>query len=74
MVGRSPGDRLKIAMLAGTVRFLATLPLLAIIAWRGRVQVPAFLAWGASTYVIMVLLEAVALTRWSGFLESERRC
>jgi hypothetical protein len=56
------------------VRFLVTVVLLAVIAVWGRVQVTAFLLWGALAYVALVLVEAVALVRWSGFLESEKRC
>jgi hypothetical protein len=74
MVGRSAVDRFKVAMLAGGVRFLATGGLLAAVAWRGQVQVVAFLLWGAFTYLVMVLLEAVALARWFRYLESEKPC
>jgi hypothetical protein len=72
MVGKSPVDRFKAAMLAAAVRFLATAALLAVIAWRGGVQLFAFLLWGAIAYLVMVLLEAVALARWFRYLESEK--
>lgn len=74
MVGKSPVDRFKIAMLAGAVRFLATAGLLIAFAVRGRVHVFAFLLWGAATYLAMVMLEAIALARWFRYLESEERC
>lgn len=74
MVGKSPVDGFRIAMLAGFVRFLVALFLLGGIAWLARVPVAAFLVWGAITYAAMVMLEAVAFSRWTRYLESERRC
>ncbi len=74
MVGRSPVDGFKIALTAGVVRFFVTVPLLAGVAWGGRVPVIAFLVWAAITYVVMVMLEAIALTLWTNYLESEKRC
>lgn len=74
MVGRSPVDGCKIAWMAGIVRFFVTVPLLAGAAWTGRIPVVAFLIWAAITYVVMVMLEAIALTLWTNYLESEKRC
>ena len=72
MVGKSPADRFKAAMLAAGVRFLATGGVLTAVAWRGKVPATAFLLWGAFTYLVMVLLEAIALARWFRYLESEK--
>jgi uncharacterized membrane protein len=74
MVGKAPLERFKLAMLAGAVRFLATAGLLTAVAWRGEVHVAVFLLWGAGTYLVMAILEAVALARWFRYLESEKRC
>jgi len=74
MVGKSQVDRFRIAMAAGLTRFLVTVPLLAAVSWRGRVDVATFALWGAASYVVMILLEAVVLARWFRYLESERRC
>ncbi len=74
MVGKSAVEGFKIAMLAGVVRFLATACLLVAVAWAGRVCAAPFLVWGGIAYLVMVLLEAVALARWLRYLESEKRC
>lgn len=74
MRGKSPVACFKTAMTAGVVRFLVTVFLLAVIAWQGRIHVVAFLLWGATAYMVMVMLEAVALSLWMKYLESEKRC
>ncbi|MBN2562187.1 MAG: hypothetical protein JXQ75_14785 [Phycisphaerae bacterium] len=63
--------RLRIALKAGGVRFLLTVLIGAVVAWRGFVEPSVFLIWLAIAYVVMIKIEVWTLIRWGKRLESQ---
>jgi hypothetical protein len=66
----APG-RLREALRAGVIRMAMTLGIIAVVAWRGFFEPAVFLVWAAIAYVIMILVETLALLHWSKRLERE---
>jgi len=65
-----PSNRYLIAMKAGSIRFVLTLIIGAIIGWRGGIDRTVFLVWVAVAYVVMIMVETLTLISWSRRLES----
>lgn len=70
MVGASPAEKLRVALKAGTIRLLVTLPVIAAVAWRGVFEPAAFLIWVAITYVVLIQVETLTLVYWNRRLEN----
>jgi hypothetical protein len=72
MVGADAQGRFRIALKASVIRFLLTVFLASVVAWRGDVDPTAFLVWVGITYVVMIKVETWALIHWSKRLESHK--
>ena len=59
-----PSARLTMGMRAGGQRFLLTLLLAGMVAWRGGLHTRSFLLWTAVIYVLVVQAETIALVAW----------
>jgi hypothetical protein len=72
MAGADASGRTKIGFKAAAIRFLFTVLVAGLIAWRGQVDREAFLAWVAIAYVLMIKVETLVLVRWSKLVEKAR--
>ncbi|HOA75459.1 MAG TPA: hypothetical protein PL151_05160 [Phycisphaerae bacterium] len=64
MVHAGSLDRLRLAFRAAGQRFILTLLIAGTIAWLDRVDRRVFLVWIAIGYVVLSLVETIALVRW----------
>ena len=71
MVSGDAARRFRLALKAGMIRLIITVPLVAITAWRGGVEPAAFLIWAAIAYALMIQLETMTLVYWSRRLEDQ---
>ena len=67
----APG-RFRLALKAGAVRLIVTLPVISLLAWLGGVDAVAFLIWVAIAYVVMIQVETQVLVYWNKRLENQR--
>ncbi len=68
-VTEAPAEqRLPLALRAGVIRFLLTLLVAAVIAWRAGLAQTPFLVWVAISYVVIINAETILLVRWMGTL------
>ena len=64
--------RFQIALKAGAIRFILTLLIVLIMAWRCPPNTTIFLVWVAIAYLVMIKLETLALIFWDKRLESQQ--
>lgn len=64
-----PSKRFQAALRAAVERFVITLALAGVIAWRGKVSIRVFLIWVALSYVLMIKVETLILILWARRLE-----
>ena len=69
MVGSDPPGRLGIGFKAAGARFLFTLVVAGLMAWRSGVERQSFLVWLAVAYIVMIKCETLVLVRWAKMLE-----
>jgi len=67
----APAKRLGLALKAGVVRFLVTLPAAVVIARKGGVEPRSFLIWVAIAYIVMIKVETFVLIRWVAAIEKQ---
>ena len=64
--------RFRIALKAGTTRFILTVLISGVIAWRWLAEPNAFLIWVAIAYVLMIKVETLTLIWWAKKIESQQ--
>jgi lysylphosphatidylglycerol synthetase-like protein (DUF2156 family) len=65
MRGKAPAARFNVALGAGVVRMMLTVPLAALLAWQRAAEPKPLLIWVAIGYIVMIKAETLALIRWS---------
>jgi len=69
MAGTDTPGRLRIGFKAACARFLFTLVVAGLIAWRSGVERQSFLVWVAIAYIVMIKCETLVLVCWAKMLE-----
>jgi hypothetical protein len=69
MVDQDAAARFRTVLAVGVFRFLLTVAAATVVAWRQIVAPGAFLIWTGGAYVIITLVETLALLHWSRRLE-----
>lgn len=64
MARSAENERLQVAFRAGLERFVATLVVAGLLAWRSELDTRTLLVWTAISYVVMLTVELLALLRW----------
>lgn len=73
MIEADANRRFLIALKAGVIRLILTVPVAAIIALRVELNTTVFLIWVAITYVVLIKAETIALVLWSRHLDNLQR-
>lgn len=71
MTRASGAKRLMLGFRAMGIRFMATVMVAAVIAWKQMVAPEPFLMWVALAYVILTMIESWILIRWNNWLERQ---
>ena len=69
MIGREPQARFQMVLLVGVIRLFVTVPVACLVAYQYRAAAVVFLLWVAITYLVMIMVETLALIHWNKQLE-----